>query len=329
MRVLMMHEDVRAPGAGGGAESLLRDEMEALSRLGHEVRWWYGENALENEVDQFKPDICHVSTIHTRLGLHPVRWLQRQKVPHVWALMDYWPFCGTRMLLKEYDLGCSAVEGVCDEQCTGQRAPALFLDTVRKSPIVALNAFTADIYRRNGIPVTAVVELGVDTKLFRPELPLRVQNKIICATAWPKYPTKGVHILREALKIAGLQATLIAGVSRQRLASEFRTGAIFVFPSCYQETWGLCLTEAMASGMACIASAVAGPRAQIASNGDGLLVPPRSPQALADALTCLTNDQALQRRLGAAARDHVVKDHSLEAMGKRWEALYSQILARS
>ena len=55
----------------------------------------------------------------------------------------------------------------------------------------------------------------------------------------------------------------MAGLPREKVAEGLKKAHIYVFPSVYEETWGLCLNEAMASGCACIASDVAGARAQI------------------------------------------------------------------
>lgn len=64
------------------------------------------------------------------------------------------------------------------------------------------------------------------------------------------------------------------------------------------------LLEAMASGLAVIASDVAG-IPEVVVPGCGLLVPTGDPAALAAALELLAGDAALRTRLGQAARQHV------------------------
>jgi len=64
------------------------------------------------------------------------------------------------------------------------------------------------------------------------------------------------------------------------------------------------LLEAMASGLAVVASDVAG-LPEVVVPGCGLLVPPGDPAALAAAFELLAGDPALRRRLGQAARQHV------------------------
>ena len=64
------------------------------------------------------------------------------------------------------------------------------------------------------------------------------------------------------------------------------------------------LLEAMASGLAVVASEVAG-IPEVVAPGCGVLVPPGDSRALAAALALLARDPALRARLGRAARDHV------------------------
>lgn len=65
------------------------------------------------------------------------------------------------------------------------------------------------------------------------------------------------------------------------------------------------LLEAMASGLAVVASDIAGVR-EVVAPGCGLLVPPGDPVALASALERLASDPELRARLGGAARQHVL-----------------------
>ena len=326
LKVLMLHEDKRGYGKGGGAESFLRDQMKALEGLGHEVDWFHGDGPLAERIETFKPDVCQVMTVHNFMGFGPVRWLQKHGYPHVWALMDYWPFCGGRMLLRNEDVSCSAVEGVCDRQCDAGPAPPPYLRLTNRSPIMALNPHTADIYRRNGLRCDYTISLGVDHDYFVPDPAKRESGRITTLSAWPQWPTKGMHVLRAALRQTGYKGHLVSGMPRERVLAELQRADIFVFPSCYQETWGLCLTEAMSCGCACIASDVAGPRAQIEHGVNGLLVPPRDAGTLADALRLLVGDESLRRRLGGGARRSVEGRMTLRHMGEKLEGVYRSVI---
>lgn len=85
--------------------------------------------------------------------------------------------------------------------------------------------------------------------------------------------------------------------------------------------------EGMASRLPVVATAVGGSPELIVDGERGLLVPPRSPQALAMAVQRLLADQGLRRRLGGAARTWVERELPIEAMARRFERLYEETLA--
>jgi glycosyltransferase involved in cell wall biosynthesis len=327
MKVLFIHGDTRGPGEGGGAESLLRDQAQGLKKLGHESAWWSGGGALEQAIEQFKPDVCHLMTLHCYMGLGPAIYLQNHNIPHVWHVQDYWPWCEGRMLIRN-GTSCPAVDGECDPSCS-QRERRNYLEICNRSFIVAGNAYTAEIYRRNGLRCDAVVELGVDVELFRPDHSQHNGNPMIYTScAWPGAPWKGMGVLREALAGTPYEALLINGVPREKVASELKKADIFVFPSWYEETFGLCLCEAMASGCACIAAETAGARAQIEPGVTGLLVQKQNVAELRAAILKLAQDAELRQRLGMAARKHALWEHSLEAMAERWVKVYQEAAAQ-
>ena len=326
MKVLFLHDDHREPGQGGGAESILRDVSAGLRKRGHTVEWWYGQVPLADMVTRFQPDICNVQTVHTRFGMHPLLYLQRNHIPHVLVLMDYWPFCGPRMLLDKDNLSCAAVSGVCDGQCGAQPAPALIRETVNKSVVVVLAQTTREIYERNGIRVDAAIGCGIDTEFFKPDPAKRQWGAVITSSAWPEYQTKGMHILQAAAERIGVKVRLVAHVTRAELRDALQEASIYVFPSTYEETWGLCLTEAMASGLACIASNVTGPRAQIADGVNGILFENRNVDDLAGKLRQLIDEPAEQQRLGWAAREWAVKRANIDVVAERYERLYKAVL---
>jgi glycosyltransferase involved in cell wall biosynthesis len=57
----------------------------------------------------------------------------------------------------------------------------------------------------------------------------------------------------------------------------------------------------------------------------GLLVPEADPEALAAALARLLSDEALAARLGAAAREQALREHSQTLMLARYEALLAAV----
>ena len=87
------------------------------------------------------------------------------------------------------------------------------------------------------------------------------------------------------------------------------------------------LIEAAACGRALVASDVPGCREIVQHELNGLLVPARAPEALAAALRRLLQDAALRQRMGAAGRELVLREFSLERVNAATLALYAQLLA--
>ncbi len=77
------------------------------------------------------------------------------------------------------------------------------------------------------------------------------------------------------------------------------------------------LYEYMAAGLPVIASRIGEPARLIQDNVNGLLCPPGDSDALADALIRLRRDGELCDRLGRAARQTVIKDHTWDAVVER------------
>ncbi len=86
------------------------------------------------------------------------------------------------------------------------------------------------------------------------------------------------------------------------------------------------LFEAMACGVAAVATEVGGVPEIVEHDGCGLLVPAADPAAIADALGRLAGDPALRSRLGAAARARVEAELTIDRMVERHQALYERLL---
>ena len=84
----------------------------------------------------------------------------------------------------------------------------------------------------------------------------------------------------------------------------YRRSAVFCLPS-IQEGFGIVFLEAMASGLPVVSTTATAIPEVVLDGRAGLLVPPRDPQALAEALLKLLTDSELQQSCRAFGRDHV------------------------
>ena len=324
MRVLVWQE--QHPTVHGGAESWAIDTSAALKLRGHDVAWLQ-TSQIAQAVHAFHPDVVVLGTIHCFVGLDNAEYLSRLEMPAVWMLHDYWPFCEMRMLMRDdnrSDQSCPAVEGLCRPQDCGaarRASPAKVALVNRFRPVAECDG-AAEIMRRNGLRIWRVIETGIDTDLFVPGV--KDQRRVVYTHSAGKDMWKGGHILAAALEGTDIELRYLTGLPRAEIARELGQASVYVFPSVYQETWGLALTEAMACGCACIASNVAGARAQIHHDGLGLLVPPGDSAELRRAIEHLLGDGIVRGTLGNNARAHVAQDHSIAAIGERWERLLQE-----
>ncbi len=85
----------------------------------------------------------------------------------------------------------------------------------------------------------------------------------------------------------------------------YRRATVAVVPSLYENCPYVCL-EAMAAGRPLVASRVGGIPEIVEDGEGGLLVPPRNPDALADAVCALLADRKARSRMGEKARESML-----------------------
>lgn len=111
---------------------------------------------------------------------------------------------------------------------------------------------------------------------------------------------------------------------RRELADLYRSADIFVHAAT-TEAFGKTITEAMACGLPTIATKVGG-IPEVMENGTGVLVPPRDPGALAEALGHLLRQSAVREDMGKTAALLALENFSLERQADQWMDYYHAIL---
>ena len=102
---------------------------------------------------------------------------------------------------------------------------------------------------------------------------------------------------------------------------------LFVLPS-YQGGLSVALLEAMAYGLPTVVTDVPGNRVVVKDEETGLVVPPKSPQQLATAISRIWRDHALRIRLVRSAKELVGESYSLEAVAKAHLHLFRELISR-
>lgn len=116
---------------------------------------------------------------------------------------------------------------------------------------------------------------------------------------------------------------------RDELPDLYARAAVFVFPSIWPETLGIVGLEAMAHGVPVVASDVGGVRQWLRHNENGLLVRPKDPVALAEAVGQLL---ASPERLLAMGRVGIATIHEQFLPGQHIErllAIYNHVVRTS
>ena len=93
--------------------------------------------------------------------------------------------------------------------------------------------------------------------------------------------------------------------------------------SSIHEAFGLCLLEAGLHGLPVVATRVGGVPEVVRNGETGLLVPPRDPQGMAAAILRLGNDPDWRKRMGSAARKHVMECFTVEKMASAYQKIYN------
>ena len=112
-------------------------------------------------------------------------------------------------------------------------------------------------------------------------------------------------------------------VPREELAAVYAAADVMVSPS-LAEGHALAPMECLACGTPVVASDISGLRDTVEHEANGLLVPPRDPEALADALCRVLGDGALLDRLSRAARPSVER-FSWAGRVREFEALVARM----
>jgi glycosyltransferase involved in cell wall biosynthesis len=130
----------------------------------------------------------------------------------------------------------------------------------------------------------------------------------------------------KVLARAPMEGVTVHGpLSEGALMRAYRTADIFCLPS-IEEGFGMVLGEAMASGLAIVATEITGARELVVGGREGLLVPPADVPALRAALTAIIDDPEARARMKEAARARVGVGYSWDDYAARAIAAYRRVL---
>jgi glycosyltransferase involved in cell wall biosynthesis len=198
-----------------------------------------------------------------------------------------------------------------------RRAPRLARSILRGAQLViAASTALAESARALGATDVRVIPSGVD---LPPEVGEEA-NPPEVLYAGRLSPEKGVEELVEAaagmrLVVAGdgpLRSRVpgaLGFVPHDELRQLYSRAAVVACPS-RREGFGVACLEAMAHARPVVATSIGGLRDLVLDGETGLVVPPRDPAALREALEQLLADPVLRQRLGAAGRERARQNYA-------------------
>ncbi|HWE15544.1 MAG TPA: glycosyltransferase [Solirubrobacteraceae bacterium] len=232
------------------------------------------------------------------------------------------------------------------------QSPAVLASLAHARLVLANSAGTARRCRERGAQRTRVVHLGTEVPAepaTAPATPALVtvgnliarkrQGDVIEALALlrNRHPDLRYVIVGDGpergslLALAEARGVLDRIELRGRLphpqaVAAARSATLFVLPS-LAEAFGVSYVEAMAAGIPAIGARGEDGPEEIAAAGGGMeLVPPRRPQALAEAIDGLLSDPARLAMLRGQARDTVTREFTWERCGRETLTAYADVL---
>jgi len=187
----------------------------------------------------------------------------------------------------------------------------------------------------------SVIPNGVDTDLFHPTSE-KVENYVIFVgrgtiakgfdillDAGPQIKAKIIVVTNSIspnyFQVAERQAVdLHFSISHVELSALYRKSKIFVLPS-LDEQQPLTVLEAMASGLPIVTTKV-GASNLVKDGVNGIIVPPKNPEALAEAINYLLENPEIARRMGKINRNLIEKEYSWIHIAKEIGEIYNSLV---
>ncbi|MFH1722491.1 MAG: glycosyltransferase family 4 protein [Candidatus Altiarchaeota archaeon] len=126
-------------------------------------------------------------------------------------------------------------------------------------------------------------------------------------------------------KAAG-KITYRGTIPHHDLLTYYQNSNIFLFPSVWEEPFGIPPIEAMSCGIPVVATKSGGIKETVDNGKTGILVEPGDPEGLAQAIISLLEDRTLRESMGKAGRKRVANYFSFEKIVEELETMYKKLL---
>jgi spore coat protein SA len=317
------------------AANVLRDSEETIICPDYDSSWSFNEKRLQKLSNWQRTNLIHPILyrmpwmLQKAFYLRLFRPLLRQMKSGDILYVHNRPECASVLSTVAAKYGITVVLHMHNSHLTVAKSSQL--RALKHTPIVFVSTFLQrEIEQKfpGHFARTYVVYNGADVQRFYPA-PFRDSKRTTVVYTGRLIGYKGAHILLEAMRLlqqrgVDIQCRIVGGSwfgksrttaymkslrrncpsntelvgykAGAELAEILRDSDIFCCPSIWNDPFPLAPIEAMATGLPVVASRVGGiPEAL--QYGGGLMVPPKDPSALADAMQALTEDSDYRLRL--------------------------------
>ena len=312
----------------------------------------YNSRETSRMIGQVRPDVIFIWSL-LRLTPAPARAAEKSNIPVVYTFNDenIMSFAGHHFSLSPKKL----IHWVLDTFVT----PGITLNGIAFRYTTCISQILKRNLLAKGLPIanSQVIYQGIPIERF----PLRAQagfrhTPIRILYAGQLHAYKGVHTLlaaltglstqtgippftltvvgkgpedyttslKEAAAKAGFPVDFRGLVPHAEMPSVYQRHDVFVFPSIWEEPFGLTHLEAMASGLPVVSTANGGQGEFLLDDENALTFPPEDVAVLARQLTRLLTDDALYTRLTYKGRATAVQGFSFSRYVDELEALLAQ-----
>ena len=129
-----------------------------------------------------------------------------------------------------------------------------------------------------------------------------------------------------ALRQKGIEDRFVFAGFRKDVLSLVKACDLSLLPSVKGEGLSKVLLESLFLGNPTIMTNIGGNRGLAVDGETGLIIPPRDPKVMADAIQRLANSKDLRTRMGTAGKAYIEANYSVERSVQEMKALYHELL---
>jgi glycosyltransferase involved in cell wall biosynthesis len=228
------------------------------------------------------------------------QWLFRKAYFHADAairLTENTPEDGKGLLAQSEYIVPNGIADLGAELEFPRRAPAISASRPLRILFVALLCETKGLM----VLIEAAGKLAARGVPFRLDLMGRFQHEEFAARVKARIAELGI----------GAQVNFLGVLMGDEKLAAFREADVLCHPT-YHDTFGLVILEGMSCGMPVVATRYCSIPLIVDDGETGLLVPPRDPDGLAEALAELADNPELIRQMGIAGREKFLREFTLQ-----------------